>query len=128
MTTKMPSHRSTRVLLLEDEAIIAIDAEEMLRAMGIGNVTSLETNEETLLWLLEKTPDLAIVDPRLKDGLCSGVVADLIEREIPFIVYSGDTRGATGEDESFGRGVWLPKPCTPDQFEDAVRQALKAVW
>ncbi|AVC46399.1 response regulator (plasmid) [Rhizobium leguminosarum] len=122
----MPSHPPALVLLLEDEAIIAIDAEEMLRGMGIGNVTSLDTNEATLLWLSEKTPDLAIVDPRLKDGLCSGVVADLVERAIPFIVYSGDTQGATGEHESFGRGVWLSKPCTPDQFEDAVRQALKA--
>ncbi|MBP2490977.1 DNA-binding NtrC family response regulator [Rhizobium leguminosarum] len=89
----MPSHPPALVLLLEDEAIIAIDAEEMLRGMGIGNVTSLDTNEATLLWLSEKTPDLAIVDPRLKDGLCSGVVADLVERAIPFIVYSGDTQG-----------------------------------
>ncbi|MGR9424013.1 hypothetical protein [Rhizobium leguminosarum] len=41
----MPSHPPAPVLLLEDEVIIAIDAEEMLRGVGIGNVTSLDTNE-----------------------------------------------------------------------------------
>ncbi|TAU35313.1 hypothetical protein ELI43_36915 [Rhizobium leguminosarum] len=60
----------------------------------------------------------------MKDGLCRGVIAHLVEHAVPFIVYSGDAAGATAEDDSFRKGVRLSKPCTPHRFEKAVKHAM----
>lgn len=123
----MPNRLPASVLLLEDEAIIAIDAEEMLAACGVSQVSTHGSEDAALAWLSANTPDLAIIDARLKDGLCRGVVGHLVERAVPFIVYSGDMDGAAAEDGSFGKGIWLSKPCTPSQFEETIRQAMASI-
>ncbi|MBY2945075.1 hypothetical protein HF264_36375 [Rhizobium leguminosarum] len=76
----MANRPPASVLLLEDEAIIAIDAEEMLAACGVSQVSTHGSEDAALAWLSTNTPDLAIIDARLKDGLCSGVAGHLVER------------------------------------------------
>ena len=107
------------VLLLEDEAIIAIDIEDTLLASGVEKVVCME-------WLSGHTPTLAVVDPRLKDGSCAEVVRHLVERDIPFVVYSGDVGAAVETDAAFGKGVALMKPSGPQEIEDALAAALGA--
>jgi DNA-binding response OmpR family regulator len=112
-----------KVLLLEDEAIIAIDLEETLRNLGASRIVTMDTCEAALSWLKENDPTLAIVDPRLKDGYCGPVARRLSEKGVPFIVYSGDPEGAGMEDDSFKRGIWLSKPSLPEDLEEAIERA-----
>jgi DNA-binding response OmpR family regulator len=113
------------VLLLEDEAIIAFDLEESLRDAGFTFVTSISTCAGALAWLEEYTPSVAIVDPRLKDGRCDDVVRTLNERNVPFVIYSGDAPDEVGGD--FHRGAWLPKPSAPCELLKTMTSAMNGV-
>ncbi|KRB52725.1 hypothetical protein ASE04_29710 [Rhizobium sp. Root708] len=76
------------VLVLEDEAFIMLDLEEMLRELGATSVTSFETRATALQCLGNNRPDISIVD-RPNDGVCSDVVEFLAAVGVPFIVHSG---------------------------------------
>ena len=77
-----------------------------------------------MIWLAANSADLAVVDPRLRDGYCDGVAAELVARSIPFIVHSGHGAGAADDRPVFERGVWVGKPCLPDELLDVVGRLL----
>jgi DNA-binding response OmpR family regulator len=112
------------VLLLEDEPFIAMDVEEILTAAGAKRVVVIDTVMHAEKWLGANTPDIAINDPRLRDGVCTSVVRRLAARAIPYIVYSGDPAATTDEAPEFATGMWLSKPCLPEEMISAVTQSL----
>jgi DNA-binding NtrC family response regulator len=111
------------ILLLEDEPFIALDLEGLLDENGY-DVVCLTTSAEALAWLDAHTPLMAIIDPRLSDGICSAVVRRLADREVPFVVYSGEPASIVDEEPAFGLGKHLSKPATPESVIAAVRRAL----
>ncbi|QDL95996.1 GAF domain-containing protein [Rhodopseudomonas palustris] len=77
------------ILLVEDQLVIALDAEEMLGAIGAKSVISVASAEEALLTIAQAPPTLAILDVNLGAG-SSLPVADELERlGIPFIFATG---------------------------------------
>jgi DNA-binding response OmpR family regulator len=118
------SSNNALVLLLEDEPLIALDMEETLREAGFGIIVTFDTAKHALAWLAESAPAFAIADPRLKDGFCVEVVALLLERSIPFIVYSGDAD--IRQEEGFRQGIWLAKPASPEEVNAALDTLVKA--
>ncbi|KRB54974.1 hypothetical protein ASE04_29210 [Rhizobium sp. Root708] len=118
----MSDHKT--ILLLEDEAIIAVDVEETLRTRPKVEVVALDTCEEAMVWLESNSPDLAVVDPMLRDGYCHAVAMELVSRSIPFIVHSGYGGGAADEQPIFEKGLWVPKPSQPDELLDVVGRLL----
>ncbi|WP_245494179.1 response regulator [Rhizobium leguminosarum] len=115
------------VLILEDEPFITLDVEELLAAHGYGETIALSRGSEALSWLEINVPRLAIIDPRLSDGVCSAVVRLLAERRTPFIVYSGETSSLTDEEPAFGAGELVLKPAPPEDIMAVVARALKSV-
>ena len=113
-----------QILLLEDEPFIAIDLEEMLAAAGAESVVSLDTSLEAKTWLATNAPQLAIIDPRLRDGICSEVASLLVSRGVPFLVYSGDPRSVMEPGSPFFSGAWISKPCQPEAMLDGIRALL----
>jgi DNA-binding NtrC family response regulator len=111
------------VLVLEDEPFISLDMEEMLKEFGAVSVTSLDTRADALAWLAANTPDLAVVDPRLNDGLCTDVVSALADAGVPFVVYSGADVDEAAQ-EAFARGEWLAKPTSPEIFGETLDRLL----
>ena len=114
-----------RVLVLEDEPFIALDLEGMLGEFGATSVVSLDTRADALRWLEDNRPDVAIVDPRVNDGVCTDVVEALSTAQVPFIVYSG----AGVEDnasEAFSHGEWLTKPTMPELLRDRLQRLVRA--
>jgi DNA-binding NtrC family response regulator len=114
-----------RVLVLEDEPFIALDLEGMLEEFGATSVVTLDTRADALRWLQENCADVAIVDPRVKDGVCTDVVEVLAMAQVPFIVYSG----AGVEDnasEAFSHGEWLSKPTMPELLRDTLERLVLA--
>lgn len=110
-----------RILLLEDEPFIALDMEEMLREFGASEIVTFDMRSEAMEWLASNRPDLAVVDPRLNDGICIDVVEKLSAEGVPFAVYSGvgmhDDDGA-----AFARGLWLTKPTTPEMVKKTLER------
>lgn len=113
------------VLVLENEPFIALDMEDMLRGYGASSVTSFDTQSEALIWLESNKPHVAVVDPRLNDGLCVDVVAALADANVPFVVYSG----AEVDDDAkhaFEKGLWLGKPAIPEMLKETLARLLAA--
>lgn len=112
------------LLLLEDEPFIALDVEEVLNGAGLSDIHTVSTCRDAESWLLEATPHVAVIDPRLNDGICVAAVRHLVARGVPFVVYSGESGSLIDEEPAFGRGLWLTKPCGPDELISAVGRAV----
>ncbi|MBX5183433.1 response regulator [Rhizobium sp. NZLR5] len=108
------------VLVLENEPLISLDTEQMLKDFGASAVTTFDTGADALDWLASNTPDLAIVDPRLNDGVCADLGERLVAAQVPFVVYSG----AGVDDPIFQARAWLDKPTMPEIFEGTLRRLL----
>jgi DNA-binding response OmpR family regulator len=122
----MPSGPSRPlVMLAEDEAIIAIELEDSLTAAGFAVAGPFTTCKQAEAWLRSGKPDAAIVDHKLKDGLCDALVRDLSRRGVPTIVFTGheapppaaaDMRAAT----------WVTKPIAFPALLNQLRREMQA--
>jgi CheY-like chemotaxis protein len=76
-------------LLVEDQTIIALDTEDMLRELGAASVYSCTTAGGALAWLNNEKPDIGVLDISLGDAT-SFPVADLLQNaSVPFIFATG---------------------------------------
>jgi len=83
-------HRGRRILVLEDDPIIAVDWYFQLKRRGVTPVLA-PTNQLGLQHLVRHNVDAAIVDCcTLRHGCCTLVLELLTARHIPFNVISGD--------------------------------------
>ena len=115
---------SSTILVVEDEALIAMSIEMQLQDMGFNTiVVSSVTAAEAALH--KGGVDLAILDYTLRDGEKTIPVAEVLRKErIPFIVCSGSQ---FNDMAAIFEGVAvLPKPYTDDCLADAVMAALGA--
>ncbi len=112
------------IILLEDEALISIDVETTLADIKAGSVISIASCAEALEWLVDHTPDMAILDISLRDGECMEVADILVERDIPFVVHSARRKVSHDNHRIFLKGVWIPKPSIPDALAQAVKASL----
>ena len=83
------SDAGMHVLLVEDEAIIALDTESMLRELGAADVRSFSTAHAALDWLAEGRTDIGVLDIALREMTSYPVGDALVERGIPFIFTTG---------------------------------------
>jgi CheY-like chemotaxis protein len=87
------STEGLRILLIEDEPIVAVLAEDLLDAIGCTVVATAGSVTEAQAAITAHTFDIAMVDINLggEDGL---VAADALKaRDIPYLVTTGyDTR------------------------------------
>jgi CheY-like chemotaxis protein len=97
-----------RVLVVEDEFLLALTLEEDLKSAGGIVVGPFTTLPETLTAIAQESFDVAILDINLR-GEMSYVAADaLTERGTPFVILSGYS--ATSLPERFRDVRRLSKP------------------
>jgi CheY-like chemotaxis protein len=70
-----------RVLIVEDEALLALQIEQLLLEAGHEPVGHAMDSDEALELARETRPDLALVDLHLRDGLSGPQVMRLLTRE-----------------------------------------------
>ncbi len=112
--------KKLRVLVVEDEALVAMFVEDMLSDIGheVGAVAS--RMEEALGAARTGTFDLAIIDVNL-DGKPSYPIADVLkERGIPFVFATG--YGAGGLDPKFTGTPVLAKPFAMSDLQRLLQQ------
>jgi CheY-like chemotaxis protein len=107
-----------RILIVEDEMIIAMLIEDILATLGcvvVGPVSKLEAAVK-----IAKTEpfDAAILDITIRGGQVFPVAEVLMERHIPFVFASG--YGDWALPEAFRGRPRLPKPFTAKELEDAL--------
>lgn len=117
--------RSQRVLIVEDEIMIALAAEVFLAEHGHvalhapGVAKALEIARE------ERGLDLALVDLQLGDGSGSDLIAELrrIRPGLPVIVSTGFALRAAERDQLAAGTVLLKKPWSEAELLAAVEEA-----
>jgi DNA-binding response OmpR family regulator len=111
--------RSGTVLLLEDEALIAVALQADLEEAGYAVAGPFVTCANALEWLTSRRPDLAILDTVLKDGPCKEVALTLTRQGVPFLVYSGHREDLNTLPE-LASAAWVEKPATAEMILKAV--------
>ncbi|MEI2300611.1 response regulator [Ensifer sp. MJa1] len=77
------------VLVLEDNFIIAMDAEEILSTLGVSEVTIATSADQAMEILARQAFDFAILDVSLDDHTSFDVADAMIARGMPFGFTSG---------------------------------------
>jgi PAS domain S-box-containing protein len=78
-----------RLLLVEDEALVAMMIQETLGELGFQIVGPVSTASEALSWARENHFDAAVLDINLGDGLVYTVAEVLEQRGVPFVFVTG---------------------------------------
>ena len=121
----MSTSVSKSILILEDEPLIAMDHEHYAKRAGFTQITVISSRAAAEEWLQSQTPSVALLDVQLKDGSGSRVATLLRNKGVPFVICSGS--GKEDADPNFHDGIWLPKPCIPEELITALTQAKAKV-
>jgi light-regulated signal transduction histidine kinase (bacteriophytochrome) len=78
-----------RVLLVEDQVLIALDAENCLKSMGASQVVIAPTSEHAMKHINASKPDLAVLDVNLGDHTSAPVAEALRSLGVPFVFATG---------------------------------------
>lgn len=109
------------VLVVDDEALIALDVESALREAGFAVALAVSCSEAER-FLADHTPAAAVLDVRLSDGESVGAASTLADRGVPFVVYSG--LRPEESNEAFSHGVTVMKPAKPEELVRLVRELI----
>lgn len=120
----MKAFTELSVLLVEDEYLIALEAEQMLKDMGIKSVDTASTWDLAAKRAEEGRFDIAILDVNLNGQLSFPIADKLAERGVPVVFASGyDLRQRINAEFD---GVAMTKPYSGEVLKQAVSAALTA--
>jgi CheY-like chemotaxis protein len=117
------SLKNYRVLYVEDEPLIAMDGEAMLRELGFDDILVVLTYADAEAAIEREHFDLALMDVNLGGGRTSIALAGILaERNTTIVFTSGYNGGAGIATTSFG--VHLEKPFDQPSLLRAVLSAV----
>jgi DNA-binding LytR/AlgR family response regulator len=108
-----------RVLIVEDEALIAMMAEDMIDSLGCVVAGLAATVGDAQTALVETDFDVAVLDVNLNGNTSMGLAAELKQRGTPFAFTTG--YGAGGIDAEHHDMPVLTKPYSIADLETALR-------
>lgn len=119
------SSAGLRVLLVEDQVLIALDAENSLKLLGASQVVIAPSAEHAMKAINQARPDLAVLDVNLGDHTSTPIAEALRNLGVPFMFATG-----------YGDTVMLPdsmrtvpivrKPYAGSALEEAVASLLES--
>jgi DNA-binding NarL/FixJ family response regulator len=115
------------VLIVEDDFLVAADAESALAEAGFHVVGPANSAAEAVALAMQHRPALVLMDIRLigtRDGIDAAI--DILDRTGARCIFAtahhtGDIRGRADRAHPLG---WLPKPYSPGALVREVRAAL----
>ncbi len=115
--------QDVRILLLEDDALISIDAEDMLLSLGAARVLVAHTVGEAEAIVAREAVDAAVLDLLIGSERCEDFAGRLAARPLPIVFASGF--GDKGTMPETLRDVpTVEKPYSPQALGDALARAL----
>lgn len=112
-----------RVLLVEDEPLIALDCETMLRRLGVGQVLCATNVQDADAAIARGGFDVAILDVAVGDSDSLQLCQRLMARSIPIGIMSGYSSDDL-PDELRGK-PFVAKPFTATQLGVLLHMLLK---
>ncbi len=116
------SQRKARILIVEDEPMLAFTLDDFLIGAGF-EISGVAGRLEVALAMIEGGGcDAAIVDANLAGVSAAPAASALKARGLPFIVFSGYL--PEQQKEAFSGAPFVQKPCQPEQLIQALRSIL----
>jgi DNA-binding NtrC family response regulator len=110
-----------RVLIVEDETLVALLIEDFLDELGLVHVGPFRTVDAAIEAIKAEPIDLALLDIKLGNGETSYPIAEVLERiGVPFVFVSGYER----PDEP-RLGWHITKPFTIARLQAAIMGVLE---
>ncbi|UVK54802.1 response regulator [Mesorhizobium sp. AR02] len=113
---------SRRVLIVEDEILVAMLIEDMLIELGFAVVGPAMRLQHALKMAQEESLDLAVLDVNLANEQSFPVARALQQRGIPFIFATA--YGSKGLNDRFQEVITLQKPFELHQLKHAISSVL----
>ncbi len=116
-----------RILVVEDEAVVAMDIEERLRRLGYEVAGHAVSGEEAISLAASRLPDLVLMDIRLRGAMDGIAAADEMRRRfsLPIVFLT-----AFSEDETLDRAKriepsgFILKPFKDSELKSAIEIAV----
>lgn len=115
--SKTPVTAAPKVLIIEDEPLIAMMLEDYLEDLGFASAGSIDNVADGIVRARDGGFDVAILDVNLRGEPCWPVADQLADSGIPYVVASGGSLIAP-PDRHAG-AVALAKPYTLDGLREA---------
>jgi CheY-like chemotaxis protein len=126
MITVPPEFRpldNLRVLLVEDQSLIAMDTEELLRSLGANDVAVAPTVVKALQLIAEEEPACAVLDLNLGSSTSEDVARELQRLRVPYVFATG-YRDSSNIPDGFSNVPVVRKPVSQDALSRAMSEAL----
>jgi CheY-like chemotaxis protein len=117
------SGKKLRVLVVEDEALVAMLIEDMLTDLGYEIAAIVARVEQARESARDLDVDFALIDLNLNGARTDEIAAILSERGIPFVFATG--YGAAGVVDAWRSAPVLQKPFQIEDLARAIARALK---
>lgn len=122
-----PTQAPARILIVEDEAVVALDLKTQLEEQGYAIVGVAESGERALALARVSPPDLTLMDVRLKgkmDGIeAASVMARELKAPVIFLTSFSDSQTVQRAAETGPYG-YLTKPFEFKELRAAIEVAL----
>jgi DNA-binding NtrC family response regulator len=122
MTDVLSNRVPGDVLVVEDDAIIAMDFEDTLLGFGVKVVRIAASVARALAMIDERVPEFALLDIGLVQEKSFAIAERLEALGVPFAFVSGYGADASFP-AAFAQKPRLPKPCTTEALEAVLRKA-----
>jgi two-component system, response regulator PdtaR len=113
---------SARVLVVEDEAIIALDIADQLTRAGFQVVGPVPSVSKALTLIAAAGCDIAVLDVNLRNETAEPIARELRSRSTPFLFLSAVSRDRLPPE--FDNEVLLPKPARSAVLVAALQKSL----
>jgi CheY-like chemotaxis protein len=117
--------RGRRVLVIEDEMLVAMEFESLLQRQGCAVVGPASTVDRALALLDHDQPDAALLDLNLNGEPASAVAVALRTRGVPFVLVTGYGEAQSSEPELQG-APRVDKPVNHQELVRALAQVMDA--
>lgn len=120
----LPTQRSRRALIIEDEPLVALDIAALLETDGFEIAGIAASIEEALNMITHADFDVALLDGNLRGQAVDAVASALQEKKISFVFVSG--YGRENLPARFSGIPVVAKPFSDQQLIEATKSAIAA--
>lgn len=117
-----------RIMIVEDESIVALDLKNMLRRLGHNVVAVADTGTDAIFLAGQQKPDLILMDIRLR-GTMDGIEAAhvILQRfAIPIIFLTAQADDVTrNRAQTVNAAAYLTKPFAPQELAGVINDLTK---
>lgn len=115
-----------KILIVEDEAITALDLRYCLQDLGYDVVDVVDTGRDAIDAANELLPSVVLMDIKLKGDMEGTVAAkEICKLNIPVIFVSANTDAPTSEEFNLkGSFAFVPKPFDIDRLNKTIKDIV----